>query len=431
MLKRKITENLNSWREDLNKKILFLKGPKFVGKTTSVKLFAESNYEYVVYLNFEESPLLKSIFTSSLAISNLLKQMSLKLPPHKLIPGKTILILDEIHLCPQARKGAYVLSEEKNIDIILISSYHQANRDKFDSTITEFEEELLMSSLDLEEFFWAHGIHEETIKLVKEHFLNKTVIPSTIHEQLIQFFKEYMIVGGLPEIVYEFINNHNYRKVARLQQERLLQIKKDASSFLDKPLFRKVVMSYDSIYQQLIKEYKKFQYGVVENKGNARKFESSVLWLYDADLINISFEIDKLSYPFRDYARYDIFKVYYRDVGFLAAQTSIEDKKALLDGNFNILNDALLEQTIADLLTKLGYRLYYFMKGTTLAMEFIILYQEQVTALSVNNADNTKSKALESMFSNYHLKKAIKLSKNNISVVENELQVPLYCIMFL
>jgi hypothetical protein len=190
-------------------------------------------------------------------------------------------------------------------------------------------------------------------------------------------------------------------------------------------------MSYDSIYQQLIKEYKKFQYGVVENKGNARKFESSVLWLYDADLINISFEIDKLSYPFRDYARYDIFKVYYRDVGFLAAQTSIEDKKALLDGNFNILNDALLEQTIADLLTKLGYRLYYFMKGTTLAMEFIILYQDQVTALSVNNADNTKSKALESMFSNYHLKKAIKLSKNNISVVENELQVPLYCIMFL
>src|SRR5690554_4449915 len=122
MLKRKIETNLLNWKEKESNKILFLKGPRFVGKSTTVKEFAKANYDYVLYLDFVERPLLKSIFMGSLNISNLLKQMNLKLPPHKLIEGKTVLILDEVHLCPNSRKAAHILKEEKHIDVIMISS---------------------------------------------------------------------------------------------------------------------------------------------------------------------------------------------------------------------------------------------------------------------------------------------------------------------
>ncbi len=431
MLKRKIENNLNNWKNKENDKILFLKGPKFVGKTTSVKEFAKANYDYIIYINFEESPLLKSIFMGSLDIGNLLKQMNLKLSPHKLIEGKTILVLDEVHLCPNARKAAYILKEEKNIDVIIISSFSEASHVKFDPTLSELETELTMSSLDLEEFLWANGISDERIELVKSHFDNKTEVPVAIHDEFIALFKEYMLVGGLPEIVEEFVNKHDYRRIGRLQQQRLIQIKKDAKQFLSKPMYTKVIMSFDSLYEQLTKEYKKFQYGVVEDKGNARKFESSVLWLYDTDLINISFEINGLSHPFSNIARYDLFKAYYKDVGLLSCQMSISDKQLLLDGDFNVLNDAILEQTLADLLTKRGYRLYYFMKGTSLSMEFMIHYNNKVTALSVNNADNTKSKAMESLIYNHNLKAGIELSKNNIKVEDKLITYPLYCVMFL
>lgn len=431
MLKRKIENDLLNWKSNENSKILFVKGPRFVGKSTSVKQFAKENYDYVLMIDFEENPLLKSIFMGSLDISNLIKQLNLKLPPHKLIEGKTILILDEVHLCPNSRKAAHILKEEKNIDIILISSFAEANPDKFDPALTELEVELYMHSLDLEEFLWANGISEERISLVKDHFGAKTEIPSAIHDELIDIFKEYMIVGGMPEIVDEFVNKHDYRKVGRLQLHRLHQIKKDAMQFLSKPMYSKVIMSYDSLYNQLIKDYKKFQYGVVEDKGNARKFESSVLWLYDTNYINISFEINSLVYPFSNVARFDIFKVYYKDVGFLSSQMSIQDKQNLLDGDFNVLNDAILEQTIADLLTKRGYRLYYYMRGTSLTMEFMIHYDNKITALSVNNADNTKSKAMESLIFNHNLKAGIALSKNNILVEDKLITYPLYCVMFL
>lgn len=431
MLKRKIENELLNWKNAENDKILFLKGPRFVGKSFSVKEFVKANYDYVMYIDFEESPLLKSIFMGSLTISNLLKQMNLKLPPHKLLEGKTVLVLDEVHLCPNARKAAHILKEEKNIDVILISSFAEANYEKFDPTLSNLEIELYMHSLDLEEFLWANGISEERISLVKDHFNKKLEIPNAIHEQLIESFKEYMIVGGMPEVVSEFVNKHDYRRVGRLQLHRLNQIKKDAKKFLSKPMYNKVILSYESLYEQLIKEYKKFQYGVVEDKGNARKFESSVLWLYDTNYINISFEINSLSYPFSNIARYDIFKVYYRDVGFLSSQMSIEDKQNLLDGDFNILNDAILEQTMADLLAKRGYRLYYYMRGTSLAMEFMIHYDNEITALSVNNADNTKSKAMESLMDNHNLKSGIALSKNNIQVTDKLITYPLYCVMFL
>lgn len=431
MLKRKIEIDLLNWKNDLNKKVLFLTGPRFIGKTTTVKEFAYSNYEHVINIDFEEKPLLKSIFMGSLDISNILKQMNIKLPPHKLLPGRSILILDEVHLCPKAREAAFILKEEKNIDIILISSYFRADFENFNPNLLIHEEELQMTSLDLEEFFWANGISKETINDVKNHFQNKTLIPLAIHEELMELFKEYMIIGGLPEIVFDFINKHDFRRAARLQLLRLNQFKNDAKRFLTKPLYNKVLLSYDSMFSQLIKPYKKFQYGVVEDKGNARKFESSVLWLYDIDLINISFEINELSYPFSDVARYDIFKVYYKDVGYLTAQASITDRQNLIDGNLNILNDAILEQTIAELLIKKGYRLYYFMKGTTLSMEFMLYYNDEITALSVNNADNTKAKALDSLFNNYHLKQGIELSKNNIEVKDDITSYPLYCVMFL
>ncbi len=431
MLKRKITARFRQWKSSKNKTVLYLKGPKGVGKTVSLLEFAKENYENIIYLNFQTHPIYRSIFFFGLDMATLTKQITLKLRNNKLVPDKTLIILDEIHLCPNARIAAKTFVYEGKLDCAIVSSYAGAKIDKFDPKPEPHEFYLKMNSLDLEEFLWANGISEKTILEVKRHFIDQKAIPIALHEQFMNLFKEYMVVGGMPLVVKGFVSNHDFSEVLRAQQKILRAYEQSVDFHLKKTDRKKVRQTLSSIDAQLIKENKKFQYGVVEDKGNARKFESSVLWLYDADIINISFQLEALSLPFNKHARYDIFKVYFKDVGLLTSKLGFSAQQAIIDGNFNVYNSAILESVIADLLVKNEKRLFYYTKGTTLNMEFMIQVGDNVAALSVNDADNTKAKALTSLFDNHNLKLGIELTKDNLEIKNKLHRYPLYCVMFL
>ncbi len=431
MLKRKVETALKKWKQQKSRDVLFLKGPKGVGKTTLIEQFAKENYKSLIYLNFETNPIHKSIFFSSLDMATLTKQITLKLRTSKLIPHETLIFLDEIHLSPRARLAAKTFIEGNRFDCIIASSYAGADIDKFDPTPLEHETLVELSSLDFEEFLWANGVSEKAISDVYEHFTAKKAIPPALHDELIELFKEYLVIGGMPEVVNAFINNHDFREAGKIQNRILRTYEKGIAYHLKKTDRNKVKMCFDSLPAQLVKENKKFQYGVVENKGNARKFESSILWLHDADMVNISFQLEDLKMPFVANARYDIFKIYFKDVGLLTGQLGPIAQQEIIAGRLNVYNYAILESAIAELLAKRGRRLFYYTKSTALSMEFVIDYNNKVTAFSANDADNTKAKAMISLFENHNLEFGIELTLDNLSVTGNLHRYPLYCIMFI
>jgi hypothetical protein len=431
MLKRKITEQLIDWKINPDRNVLFLKGPRGVGKTTAVENFAKEHYDYFIHINFEKYPLYKSIFSGSLDMGTLTKQITLKMQTNKLVAGKTLIFLDEIHLCPRAREAAFTFINEQRFDVIEATSLFGTNPDKFDPTPLSYETLIEVMSLDFEEFLWASGVSELTINEVYNHFLNLKPIPASLHIEFMNLFREYMVVGGMPAVVDSFIHKHNFKALIKEQAKIIKDYEHDIDSSLKKVDRNKVRLTFNSLPSQLVKDNKKFQYGVVELKGNARKFESSVLWLYDADMIHISFQLEELMLPFANHARFDIFKVYYKDIGLLTGQLGQVAQQAIIDGDIHIYNNAVLESTIADLLYKQGYRLYYFTKNTTLHMEFMFKYKGEVTALSVNEADNTKAKALTSLIENHDLKHAIELTTQNMEISEQIHRYPIYCVMFL
>lgn len=431
MLKRKNMNILNDWFKEPNKTALLIKGPRGVGKTTLVEQFARENYANTVYLNFETFPLQRSIFSGSLDLGNLTKQITLKLSNTKLIPKKTLIILDEVHLCPRAREAVETFLEEEKYDVIMITSHYASKPDVFEPMPLLHETVVEMSGLDFEEFLWANGVSDVTISEVKDHFDRKVPIPVALHQEFMSLFREYMVVGGMPEVVYSFVNKHNFKTVLRLQKRIIQSYEDDIHKYLKKTDRKKVSMCFNSIPTQLVKQNKKFMYGVVEVKGNARKFESSILWLYDAGMIEIAFQLEDLQLPFANNARFDIFKVYFKDVGLLTGLLGPEAQQTIIDGNINAFNDAILESVTADLLMKRGHRLYYFTKNATLEMEFMIKYNNLLTGLSVNNADNTKAKALTSLFENHDLPSGIELTRDNLEIIDNLHRYPLYCIMFI
>ena len=218
MLRRKMTDVLEEWFSIEDKKALFIKGPRGVGKSFLVEQFAKEHYDNLITINFETNPLYKSIFAGSLDMGNLTKQITLKLQTSKLVPRKTLIFLDEVHLCERARDAAPVFMEDGRFDVIMASSVYGGNQNKFDTDIRENEYLVTMHSLDFEEFLWANGVSDKTISEVESHFNAKTPIPIALHEEFISLFKEYMVIGGLPEVVYSFIHKHNFKTVIRLQK---------------------------------------------------------------------------------------------------------------------------------------------------------------------------------------------------------------------
>lgn len=431
MLRRKSTDVLIDWKNNPNRNVLFLKGPRGVGKTTTVENFAKSHYDYFIHIDFEKFPLYKSIFSGSLDMGTLTKQITLKMQTNKLVAGKTLIFLDEVHLCPRAREAAFTFIKDQRFDVILATSLFGANPSKFDPTPLSYETLVEVTSLDFEEFLWGNGISENTIGEVYNHFVNLKPIPTSLHLEFVNLFREYMVTGGMPAVVDSFIHKHNFKALLKEQSKIIKDYENDIDGSLKKTDRNKVRLTFNSIASQLVKENKKFQYGVVEFKGNARKFESSVLWLYDSDMIHISFQLEDLKLPFANHARFDIFKVYYKDVGLLTGQLGPIAQQSIIDGDIHIYNNAVLEATIADLLYKQGYRLYYFTKNTTLHMEFMFKYKNDVTALSVNEADNTKAKAMSSLIENHDLKQGIELTTGNLEVNKEVHRYPIYCVMFL
>lgn len=431
MLKRKIYQSLIEWKKQTEKMCLVVKGARQVGKTFIIDKFARENYENYVYINFDENPGYKVIFDGDLDVNNLIKQISLRVPNVSLVPHKTIIFLDEIQNCPNARTALKFLALDKRFDVIASGSLLGINYKEVESFPVGYTEQLEMYSLDFEEFLWANGIEEQSILDVKEFFDKKEVVPQAMHERMMELFKEYIVVGGMPRVVNDFVKNHNFANVLKIQKAIISDYEDDIAKYADGSEKAKARACFLSIPKHLSKDYKKFRYSLVMPSGSSRKYAGSLMWLYDAGIINFCHNLEIPQLPLEGNSKSDTFKVYMRDTGLLVAMLDEGTQEDIIDGNLGIYKGAIYENIIGDVLGKKGKKLYYFEYNSTLEVDFFIRYERVITAIEVKSSGNSKSKSLETLMEKYGVKKGIKLAPSNYGK-KGEIDIfPIYMAMFL
>ena len=431
MLKRKITASLLTWKQDPDKRVLLVKGARQVGKTYSILDFAKNNYQSTIYINFEENPAYKEIFAGDLDMTTLVKQITLRVPNVKLVPGRTLLFLDEIQSCPRARTALKFLALGRQFDVIASGSLLGINYKDVPSFPVGYIDYLEMSGLDLEEFMWANKIPASSIQDLKEFYTKRQPVPAAMHTRMLELLKEYIVVGGMPRVVQEYVTRHDFVRVLRLQRGILSDYEDDIAKYALGAEKTKARACFLSLPRHLAKDYKKFRYSLVEAKGTARKFGGSLMWLYDAGIINFCHNLASPQLPLEGNALSDVFKVYLRDTGLLIAMLEDGTQIDIMDGRLGVYKGAVYENIIADIFAKGGKRLYYFEHNSQFEIDFFIRWQGKATAVEVKAANSTKAKSLTTVLQNYGVEQGIKLSAQNLSVNGAVLNLPLYMAMFL
>ena len=439
MLKRNLYKNLLNWKETHSHSCLMINGARQVGKTYLIREFGRNEYESFIEINFIKYPELKKIFNDDLSSEAIIKNITSSIKGVKIIPNKTLLFLDEIQACGNARTSLKFLAEESKIDVITSGSLLGLTYGFDDDPTTEipssipvgYEEHLTLFPLDFEEFLWALGYKEDAIKVLYKYFLNGEKVPDILNDKYESLFSEYIVVGGMPEVVDEFVKTNDFTKVSAKQDKIIKDYNFDIAKHAKGAEKIKVRKCYDSVPFQLAKELKKFQYSFVEKGQTSKKYGNSIQWLKDSNLVNPSYLVHDPELPLNANANFDQFKLYMNDTGLLMQIYGFETKKALLENT--IVGNAkggIFENVVAQELVKKGYKLYYFKPGDEQEIEFLIEKDGSVIPLEVK-AGNSATVSLNTYIKKYNPKFTYKLIRGNLGINNKKVTIPHYMILFL
>ena len=439
MFKRKITDEMLAWKHTPNKKALIVKGLRQVGKTTSVRAFAQQNYENVVYVNFKSNNSAKRIFDDDLVINRITTDLSALLPDARFVPYKTVIIFDEIQECANARSSIKAFVEDGRYDVIGTGSLlgiKGYNKKKSKGVPVGFEKTIYMKPMDFEEFLWAKGIQQTVIDYLKDSYRSLTRISETTHRAMIRYFKEYICVGGMPRVVNVFVTSNDMNAVYDEQRDLIEEYKDDFGKHLDENeqeetnmvLLTRINNVFDSIPAQLAKENKKFVFSAMSKKGRSSEYMPAIQWLKDYGLINFCYNLSMIDRPLEGYKIDNIFKLYFVDSGLFISMLERGTASKILNDNLNIYKGAIYENIIADAFSKNGISLYYFHKESGLEIDFVSVINDLLSIVEVKaRTGNSKSaKTVLNDKTRYNADNMIKLGEYNIGVKGNMITLPFY-----
>lgn len=438
MLKRKVYNQLLEWKNVHRNTCLMIKGARQVGKTYIVREFGRCEYKSYIEINFIKQKELKEIFQGSLSADEIYKRMSAYIQNIEFIPGETLIFLDEIQNCGSARTAIKFLAEDGRFDVItsgsLLGLTYAENGDKEaeepESVPTGYEDFLTMYSLDFEEFLWAEG-YESAIGILRDYFETKTKVPDALNEKYHMLFREYIVVGGMPEVVADYVKHHDFNRVLELQNRLIENYKFDIAKHAKGAEKTKVQNCYDAIPKQLAKELKKFQYSTVEKGKTRKKYGGSVQWLKDSSLVHICYNIHEPYLPLMANSIEGQFKLYINDTGLLCAMYGHETKKAILNNTIKgSAKGGIYENIVSESLVKKGYQLYYYKPDDSHELEFLLEIDGEVIPVEVK-AGNTATVSLNNFIDDYRPRIAYKLISGNVGIVGNKITLPHYMVMFI
>ena len=432
ILRRKIEQRLLEWKKTPNKKPLIIKGCRQCGKTFSVRQFAEQHYKHVVYLNFFENPQYASVFSGSLEIDQIVLMISALLgKAATFVPQQTILILDEIQECPEARTALKFFHLDGRFDVIATGSLLGVKGyGREPKSIPVGSETVIdMYALDFEEFLWANEIDDAVINVLERHLEAETEVPAALHHRLRELILLYTAVGGMPEVVKTLVETKNLEMTLQVQRDLIRSYEDDMVKHANREDKSKIRDCFLSIPKQLSKENKKFQYSVVKKGASASQYLGSLQWIEDAGIIARCYNVSTPELPLAGNANENVFKVYLRDSGLLVSMLEDGTQFDILQGNLQSYKGAIFENLVADIFGKMGRKLYYFHKDSGLEVDFVIRYKGECTLIEVK-ATSGNAKSMKTILKHpekYHITQGIKLGDYNVGRSEGGiLTLPVY-----
>ena len=427
---RKIFEYLKNWKEDPYRKPLILQGARQVGKTHSVLTFGKKEYDNVVYFNFETDIRLKETFEENITPDYLIPILS-RISNQTIIKEKTLIFFDEIQLCERALTSLkYFYEQAPEYHIIVAGSLLgiAVNREQFSFPVGKVDMKTLYP-MDMEEFLMAMG-ENELISAIKKSFEENIPMPFVLHEAAMEYYRKYLIVGGMPECVSKFKETENYQLIRHTQDMILLSYLNDMSKYNVTNEIKKTRLVYDNITVQLSKENTRFQYKLIKTGGRASEFENAIEWLTLSGITSKIYGLEDIQKPLENYKNIDSFKIYISDIGLLCAKKEIIPEDILyLSKELNDFKGGMTENYVNIHLNINGYTQYYWkaQRGTG-EVDFIIMREGKIIPVEVKSADNTRAKSLETYMKKYNPEYAVKISSKNFGFENNIKSIPLYAV---
>lgn len=432
ILKRKIINKLNDWKKETANKALLIKGARQVGKTTVVRQFAKANYKNFVEINFEQMPAAKQAFEGNLDVRTILINLSaMGFGPFE--PGKTLVFFDEIQSCPNARTAIKFLVEDGQYDYIESGSLLGINYKDVSSYPVGFEHELDMFPLDFEEFLWACNISEDVIGTLKDCYESLSPVPPFLHQQIMERYRQYLIVGGMPEVVATYLNNEDFNKTVTNQKDILTGYRNDISKYAgnDKLLVKSV---FDAIPGQLSKQDKRFVLASIEKNASRRKYGAPTQWLVDAGMAYYSFNVGAFELPFPSHENLRLYKLFFVDSGLMCAMILDNIQAKVLSGELFVNEGALAENYVAGELAKHGISLNYYDRKSKHELDFVFPENGKISIIEVKSGKDYKKHSSLNMSQRLFADKigrSIVMSGNNLEFEGGVLYLPMYMSMFI
>ena len=424
---RKITNFLESWKKSQYRKPLILQGARQVGKTYSILEFGRTHYENVAYFNFETNPKLNETFDENISPDYLIPILS-HIANQTIVKEKTLIVFDEVQLCERALTSLkYFCENAPDYHIIVAGSLLgvAVNRTKFSFPVGKVDIKTLYP-MDMEEFMLALG-QKDLVKRIQKCFNTNTPLPSALHDMAIELYRQYLVVGGMPECVMQFAQTTDYILVRHTQDTILASYLNDMSKYNNLNEIKKTRLVYDNITVQLSKKNTRFQYKLIKKGGRASEFENAIEWLCLSGIVSQVYKTEQIKKPLESYRDIDSFKIYVSDLGLLCAKKDLTATDILyMVDEINDFKGGMAENYANVQLTINGYSTYYWESERGAEVDFVIQRNGQLIPIEVKSADNTRAKSLRIYMNTYKPAYAIKLSTKNFGLEDNKKIVPLY-----
>ncbi len=432
MLRRRAWDRLLSWKEQKDKKALCIIGARQTGKTTLVRQFAKENYECFAEINFITDPGAASIFADMLEADTVITNMTAYLR-RPLIPGRTLVLLDEIQECPEARTAIKFLVEDGRFDYIETGSMLGVRYKEVRSYPVGYEEIYRMYPMDIEEFLWANGVQDRTIEYLRDCFEKSVPVSESVHTTLNKLFMSYMVVGGMPQVVNTYVETHDIGRVVENQNEILELYRLDISKYAHGNDKLKIRAVFDSIPSQLNDQNRRFILKKVDENGRQNRYENSFEWLSDAGVALPCYNVTEPQPPLKLNEKHSLFKLFMGDTGLLCAACMENIQFDILQGRADVNLGSVLENTMAQELRAKGFSLSYFSSKKYGELDFVIQRGLSVDLLEIKSGnDYKKHKALDRVLSvgQWKFGDAYVFCKGNVEAAGDVKYMPWYMIMF-
>ena len=389
MLKRKIDKYLTDWKNRSDRKPLIIKGARQIGKTRSVEWFAGQNYASVIEINFIEQKKYREIFNDGFEVDAILKNISLLNPELKFIPGDTIFFFDELQACPNCATSLKFFKLDGRFDVICSGSLMGISYNEIESNSVGYKEDYEMHSMDFEEFLWAMGYNDEFTADLLSHMLDVRPLSELQMDTLMSLFRDYVIIGGMPEVVSTYVRNKNFSGTLDIQRQLLKDYEEDITKYVEGLDKAKVKAVYNHISTFMAKENKRFQITKIARNARNRDYMGCVEWLADAGVVNVCYCLNQPELPLKGNYDPKMYKIYFKDTGLLIASLDEEAQEDLrANKNLGTYKGAIYENIVGDMLVKQGYRLFYYHSDRpALEMDFFIRDADSLIPVEVKAND--------------------------------------------